>query len=379
MTSTAVLATALIWVVSARQSSGSPLTVQQELPFELPGRGEPWPKVVLDSSEFDFGTMDVQQEHEHAFVVRNEGTAPLKLKVGDSTCKCTIGRLLREEIAPGESAKIHLQWKTIGAAETFRQSAEILTNDPDRPRFGLVITGKVRTFLNMSPRELIFSDASAHEEASRSTTVFSQAVDQFQVTKVAATSNYIATEVRPASPASLENGRALSGHEVAVTIKRGFPLGRFSERVTIETDIPNVEPLQLLVKGMISGDVSIYGSQWNSEMGYLRIGSVGRNEGATGEVHLYAHGPYRELQPEDFKIDKHPEFLKVRLTRDAELTGAKAPAHYIVAIEVPPNAPPANHLGSKDAPLGEVRLTPKHSETSGAVPVKLGVQFNVQQ
>src|SRR3990172_3316400 len=105
MTSTAVLAMTLIWILSSSQSSGSPLAPAQATPFELPRKGEPWPKVVLDSSEFDFGTMDVQQEHEHAFVVRNEGTAPLKLKVGDSTCKCTIGRLLRDEILPGKSAK----------------------------------------------------------------------------------------------------------------------------------------------------------------------------------------------------------------------------------------------------------------------------------
>lgn len=379
MTSTAVLAATLVWVLAVRQTAGSPVETGQVTPFRLAGKGEPWPKVVLDKTEHDFGTMDVHEENEYAFEVRNEGEAPLMLKVGQTTCKCTIGRLLRDEIAPGKSAKVHLQWKTMGPTENFRQSAEILTNDPDRPRFGLVITGKVLTRLGMVPTELAFSDASAHEDVTRNTTLFSQTADDFQVTKVESTSQHLSWKILPLDNDLLKGRRAKCGHQFAVTVDRTIPLGRFSETMTIYTDVPDAEPLQLLVKGMMSGDVSIYGSEWDSELAYLKIGAVPRETGAERELHLYARGPYRNLQPEDFEIRKDPDFLKVSLNRDPELTGPTAPAHFIVTIGVPADAPPVNHLGSQGASLAEVRLVPKDGEKSGAVGVRLGVQFAVQR
>ena len=45
--------------------------------------------VVVGSTEYDFGTMERRGVRTHTFVIRNDGTKPLTLEKGETTCKCT--------------------------------------------------------------------------------------------------------------------------------------------------------------------------------------------------------------------------------------------------------------------------------------------------
>ena len=46
--------------------------------------------VVVNSEHHDFGSMDRNEHGTHAFVIRNDGDAPLTLVTGKTTCKCTV-------------------------------------------------------------------------------------------------------------------------------------------------------------------------------------------------------------------------------------------------------------------------------------------------
>ncbi|EMI28199.1 DUF1573 domain-containing protein, partial [Rhodopirellula europaea] len=89
------------------------------------------PKVELpDGNEHDFGIMQPDEEGEHIFRVKNVGDAPLTLKIGASTCKCTVGTLENESLAPGEETEVKMAWTVKTNETTFGQSAELRTNDP---------------------------------------------------------------------------------------------------------------------------------------------------------------------------------------------------------------------------------------------------------
>src|SRR5262245_27338152 len=55
------------------------------------------PKLLVESTRFEFGTMDVGQQGEHAFTVRNVGSADLELWQGKTTCSCTLSQLGNED------------------------------------------------------------------------------------------------------------------------------------------------------------------------------------------------------------------------------------------------------------------------------------------
>src|SRR5689334_21555935 len=53
-------------------------------------KSAPQPKAVIEETEFKFDCMEVGEERSHAFVIRNEGQAPLEVVAGPTTCQCTV-------------------------------------------------------------------------------------------------------------------------------------------------------------------------------------------------------------------------------------------------------------------------------------------------
>ena len=79
----------------------------------VPSSTGPWPKAVTQETNYDFNRMRLGSKKDYEFTIKNEGDAPLKLKTGDPTCKCTKFKLSATEIAPGESETLLIEWHGI--------------------------------------------------------------------------------------------------------------------------------------------------------------------------------------------------------------------------------------------------------------------------
>src|SRR6185369_10235732 len=67
--------------------------------FPPVSKAPPYPKAVMDETEFEFGRMEVGEERSHVFMIRNEGDAPLIIKQGPTTCQCTVGSVETDNLA----------------------------------------------------------------------------------------------------------------------------------------------------------------------------------------------------------------------------------------------------------------------------------------
>src|SRR5205085_8728391 len=76
----------------------------------LPGGIQTAPRVEAPETHYNFGKMARGTSMSHDFVIRNVGTAPLKLPFSRTTCKCTLSKLPSAPIPPGGSAKVTLEW-----------------------------------------------------------------------------------------------------------------------------------------------------------------------------------------------------------------------------------------------------------------------------
>ena len=116
------------------------------------------PRAKVDAEDYDFGTVEREHYATHTFRVTNSGEGPLVLKTGGTTCmKCTISKIPKEPILPGESAGVEVQYHASIDAPQFRQSATILTNDPLAPRLVFTVSGKISASYSVRPPELVFS------------------------------------------------------------------------------------------------------------------------------------------------------------------------------------------------------------------------------
>lgn len=121
------------------------------------------PVAETPDSLFDFGEIKVADTKEKEFVLKNAGTRPLQVLNVNSSCNCTVGKIIYNnsetkeygmhaqsgylmDIAPGTEAKVKViyrpfQMPVYGAVE---REVYVTTNDPQREKLIFAIKANVR-------------------------------------------------------------------------------------------------------------------------------------------------------------------------------------------------------------------------------------------
>lgn len=201
---------------------------------------ENFPKVELpDGSSFDFGVMRPNEKGEHVFVVKNVGDESLVLKVGASTCKCTVGELGDELLEPGEQTEVTMSWTVLTNENTFGQSAELRTNDPSQVAIRFEINGTVVRDVQLFPEEVTFGDVAAGEDTEFDVSVFSYMSEPMSAGDIKFSDDAINEltefEVTPFEPSEQDgiNESATQGFRVHATIHPGLKQGSISSNVIL--------------------------------------------------------------------------------------------------------------------------------------------------
>ncbi|UCF80157.1 MAG: DUF1573 domain-containing protein [Acidobacteriota bacterium] len=90
--------------------------------------GKRGPKAVFEETFKDLGAQHLTQEVEHAFPVRNEGDAVLRIEGVFPSCDCTVVDFT-EKIKPGETGTVTLRLK--GEEGPYQSYARVQTNEPE--------------------------------------------------------------------------------------------------------------------------------------------------------------------------------------------------------------------------------------------------------
>ena len=345
---------------------------------EAPEPTGPQPAVTVSSEEHDFGIVERNHLVEHEFVFTNRGQAPLRLKSGGTTClKCTVSKIPEAPIAPGESAKVVVEYNASVDSPQFRQSATILTNDPAQTRVVLTVFGKVAASYSIEPHELVISKVAANASETVTARVISYLTDQFKIESFqwsdADSARFFDLQIAAIGRDELTEPHAKLGYTLTVTVKPGLPLGPFRQKLTLNTDLPGAPTLQLPIAGTVISDITISGPGWDREHGVLVLGVVRSAEGIRRNLTVLVHGEHRhDVQVTVGKCQ--PDFLRVSLGEPADVNGG-AVVRIPLTVEVPPGVPDANYLGSPGK-LGEILLETTHPE---AKQVRLLVQLAVEQ
>jgi hypothetical protein len=112
------------------------------------------PRAVIGQTSFDFGTIYEDRPMTHTFVVRNTGTAPLRIEDVDPDCACTVASYDRT-VPPGGQGEITLSIKPYSVIHQFKKEAKVLLNDPEKPVLYLDMTGVALPFIEIQPSHII--------------------------------------------------------------------------------------------------------------------------------------------------------------------------------------------------------------------------------
>lgn len=327
------------------------------------------PVAVTEETEHDFGFMDPLTEASHEFRVRNEGTAPLSLIAGDTSCKCTLSSVASRIVRPGEATTVTLAWNSGRTREFYRQYAVIRTNDPRRPEIELGVRGKVRREFAASAQEVAFPDIEPGEPAERKIAVFSQVWAHLELEAITTDVDDLTWTIEPLTPLQLEELHAQSGFAVAIRVSGDRPSGYFTGilRITLRpkadprvaeppdsatggdalAEVDSAKPvalegelqranIEVSVRGKVLLPVSLYGPAVHAVDG-IRIGAVPIGEAKTTKVLVKVRG---SRQPAYLRVGSlTPDFLQATISKTSKA------GFYELVVEVPAGAPQRSFSG----------------------------------
>ncbi len=330
-------------------------------PFEVSEDG-PQPKIEMESHTYTFDRLAVGASDRHEFEIRNVGDAPLKLAVGPRTCKCTIGKLAAEEIAPGESAAVEMEWHPLAPSEMFSQTATIWTNDPLQPKLDLAVEGMVvPTFMTMPEGTWTVGMLSEGQSSSVTGHVLSMLTEDFEITSIETSAEYVTATERPLTEEELKASRALSGYEVTCEVRPEMAVGQFNEQVIVKTNVEEAPEFKFQIQGSRMGPFHIVGSGWFQARQLLEMGRFQADAGKSVKLSLFVMGADETLEFAEPQVE--PPILNVILVRDENFGGAGGRQRFLMTVDAPAGLTPGRW--SDDSAV-QVTLNSNHPEAATA-------------
>ena len=309
-----------------------------ELP--VPSEVGPWPSAVAEETTFNFGSMPIGGELEHAFVIRNDGDADLHLLAGEPTCKCTAFELSTTTVKPNEEGSLLVRWVGKLKDDEFQHGGPVYTNDPKNREMRFSVKGVVDKEFDLYPEgNWTVGNVSAGTEGTMQALVASRIHKEFDITAIDCQSQYVSTVVTPATQEKLAEVKAIFGYTVDVTVSPEIPPGLMEESLALKID--RVEkPIQVTVRANKAGPIQILptpGVAFDRTVNGLKLGQFPTHKGRQAELTLLVDTSKMSEPFAATSIETSPGFVTAKLEAGASLAGGRS--RYKLIIRIPPGIP----------------------------------------
>ena len=346
---------------------------------------------VVGGNQYDFGSMERRGTRSHTFVIRNDGTRPLSLKKGETTCKCTFSSLGQGVIAPGESVEIKLDWtaKEVGPTFEFNQSAEIYTNDPANRSVRLVVHGQIVQSVLPKPEVMTINNISSGEEYTATTGLYCyrDTADRLEVLDFellgATPLDLVEVRFEPMSAEQVaEEPHATSGQVMYVKLKPGMKAGLFSQAIRVKTNLPDAPRVDVFLNGKVVQDMTIFGRGFrasegdNPELfGVLNLGSITSETGLEHTEIMVVKGAFRDDVSFSVESVSPAGVLDVELG-PATVVGKGKTVHHKLLLTVKPGQAVGEFIGGKRGNAVKLVVKTTHPNTP---EISISVVFSITQ
>jgi len=99
--------------------------------------------VVSDSNYCDFGQAREGAVLKHTFVLTNHSSGDLQIEGVNTSCGCTVSRIQKKLLAPGEKTPLEVEFDTEGYYGPTKQFIYVNTKDPDNPVLRFIVSADI--------------------------------------------------------------------------------------------------------------------------------------------------------------------------------------------------------------------------------------------
>jgi len=299
------------------------------------------PLIHFENPDFNFGKVYKGENVEHIYQFENKGNDTLKITRVKPSCGCTAAVLTNNTIPPGETGEIKATFKTASYGGKIKKSITVSSNDPDTPRQKLTISGEVIEDITIKPRNINFGSIQADVPSDKtiSVSIKSQSGPDFKIEKITASKPFVITSI-----AEERDGE----YTVDVTLKDYHKIGRFSGRITLQTNNTKQKKADISFYGDIEGDITTYPKR-------VYYGNIVSGKESTQK--LFVKMNKDNLKITDIKIS--PDFLSIKIEERYEQNNP----HCLIEMKLPKDAPTGKlsgflelHTNSKQQPLIKIPI-----------------------
>ena len=226
------------------------------------------PKAVFPDAGFDFGRTMYGSVVEHDFVLRNEGSAALKIVKASMTSPLLVTRMPRE-LAPGGEGMIHFRLDTAALSGPFKGQIMVFLNDPDLPEADLSFEGVVIPPVEVSPLPAFFVSGLRGKEASASVEIINHEPEPLRIGKVEHAMERFTTRLETLQPGQR--------YKLTLILKPDGPGGRKTEPITVATSSGARRVLEISANTYLHE--RIYAFPDSVDLGAIPISQIRKNPG----------------------------------------------------------------------------------------------------
>jgi hypothetical protein len=226
------------------------------------------PKAAFRDPSFDFGRAMHGSVVEHDFVLRNEGSAALRIVKAGMTPPLLVTRMPRE-LAPGGEGMIHFKLDTTDLSGPFRGRITVFLNDPDLPEADLSFEGVVIPPVEVSPLPAFFVSGMRAKGASGSVEIINHEPEPLRIIKVEHASERFTTNLETLQPGQR--------YKLTLILKPNGLGGRKTEPITVATSSRAQPALEISANTYLHE--RIYPFPDSVDLGAIPISQIRKNPG----------------------------------------------------------------------------------------------------
>ena len=252
----------------------------------------------------DYGVVMKGKPIQHTFVIRNEGSATLRITEVKPACGCTVVDF-DATIEPGASGEIRAQLDTTKFKGPLAKSIQVFTNDAGTPRVSLVIKANVKSAVEARPGYARFVTVYGEDQSTVSQTVWAPSRDDFEISKVVSPFPYLKVSFSEGGGGGDDEASA-SGKEwrVEMTLQADAPPGPLADFVRVYTNVKENKIFKIPITGFVRPVLSVtprfadFGRVEITEpqVASLEIRNLGSRNVSLGEISTDLSGVVTEVE-----------------------------------------------------------------------------------
>lgn len=241
------------------------------------------PAITFENTDMDLGAVQEGTNREFEYVFQNTGDAELIIESVRTPCPCTVLKLEKDHLAPGEKGRLSVTFLSQGRPGDSNRYITFSSNAVDRPKMNVTFSIHVRAEIEIVPKRVSFGRIVSEDGATTQVLIENQMDPPFEISKVRVinASGVLARIVsqertKPNAAVLGQSDAPMSRAVIEIKVLPDQPLGRFSGNLEIQTGAPHKRKILVPFTGKITGD--LVHDPLIVRFGVVHPGEIGRTE-----------------------------------------------------------------------------------------------------